>query len=111
MVSENRKVYRRIPPAELRDAVAESDRIIRPSDEEYGRLVKTIFILRSLETPARCPKLPSGPPTTRGTSHADPWNQQPIDGRPSDTWRSRTAPSWRGKTGRAIGRRRPDSWT
>jgi hypothetical protein len=30
-----RAIYRRIPPAELRDAVAESDRIIRPLDDHY----------------------------------------------------------------------------
>ena len=52
-------IYRRIPPAELRDAVEESDRIIRPLDDHYfdstgdSTLLRAVDLLRQLNTERR----------------------------------------------------------
>ena len=54
-----RTIYRRIPPAELRDAVEESDRIIRPLDDHYfdstgdSTLLRAVDLLRQLNTERR----------------------------------------------------------
>ncbi|MBV8556918.1 MAG: Tn3 family transposase, partial [Planctomycetaceae bacterium] len=46
-----RAIYRRIPPAELRDAVAESDRIIRPPDDHYFDFLETRYTYLRQFTP------------------------------------------------------------
>jgi TnpA family transposase len=46
-----RAIYRRIPPAELRDAVAESDRIIRPPDDHYFDFLESRYTYLRQFTP------------------------------------------------------------
>ncbi len=47
-----RAIYRRIPPAELGDAVAESDRIIRPPDDHYFDFLASRYTYLRQFTPA-----------------------------------------------------------
>ena len=46
-----RTIYRRIPPAELRDAVEESDRIIRPLDDHYFDFLESRYTYLRQFTP------------------------------------------------------------
>ena len=46
-----RAIYRRIPPAELRDAVEESDRIIRPLDDHYFDFLESRYTYLRQFTP------------------------------------------------------------
>ncbi len=46
-----RAIYRRISPAELRDAVAESDRIIRPPDDHYFDFLESRYTYLRQFTP------------------------------------------------------------
>jgi TnpA family transposase len=46
-----RAIYRRVPPAELRDAVEESDRIIRPSDDHYFDFLESRYTYLRQFTP------------------------------------------------------------
>jgi Domain of unknown function (DUF4158) len=46
-----RVIYRRIPPAELRDAVEETDRIIRQPDDHYFDFLKTRYTYLRQFTP------------------------------------------------------------
>jgi len=46
-----RTIYRRIPPAELRNAVEESDRIIRPLDDHYFDFLESRYIYLRQFTP------------------------------------------------------------
>src|SRR5207244_4003432 len=46
-----RTIYRRIPPAELRNAVEESDRIIRPLDDHYFDFLESRYTYLRQFTP------------------------------------------------------------
>ena len=46
-----RAIYRRVPPAQLRDAVAESDRIIRPPDDHYFDFLESRYTYLRQFTP------------------------------------------------------------
>jgi hypothetical protein len=47
-----RTIYRRIPPNELRDAVEESDRIIRPLDDHYFDFLESRYSYLRQFTPS-----------------------------------------------------------
>ena len=53
-----RTIYRRIPPNELRDAVEESDRIIRPLDDHYFDFLESRYSYLRQFTPEFLDALP-----------------------------------------------------
>ena len=99
-----RTIYRRIAPDELRNAVEESDRIIRPLDDHYFDFLESRYTYLRQFTPefTRWDRVQRASGTDSHPSRSVPWTcsvgSTPMDGAPSPMKRhSRSSPRGGGR--------------